>query len=298
MGTVDATALVGNIFAKEKAECVGCPDNTFQDQDGTMDLECKDQPVCIEGTHIKNLGPETQATCEPCEPGHYQRSNSHREPKCILRKSTTCESYEWRDVAEAADPSSPAPCQQKTKCTRGKFLSGAANGDAPGECTSCPAGQYETAEMHRHEECTKHGACRAGNYLTYEGDGFVREMVDALGGEASGMLEGPFGRAKAECRPCETGTFQSMTNHKEKDCQPWNYCGVSEFLENPNPTTNAGVCKACEAGKHMDDDHHQELTCHTTGQGQPPPGRAGKNKNALAVRPRASFCRPTGSALA
>lgn len=215
-------------------QCISCPMNTFQDEDGKK--ACK---PCPRGKFAFGRGEICVSSCPPGKDYSF-------------RVCFNCSSGFFKPTR------SFKPCQ---RCPDGTFT----EGQGASQCTSCPPGQFkansagdfDTQSFFGGNGCTE---CQQGTYTDKPGTKFCKlcrfGFVSDEGATSCqkcppGMFNGQLLARK--CRPCKSGTVADKAGAAA--CKKNNKCPRGTF-EDENR-----VCMKCLAGERLDKTMKKCILC-------------------------------------
>ena len=232
-------------FVKESADCLQCNAGYYQDEEGSVD--CK---ACSPGQFSASPGRKTgcevcavgkisandgQAICSGCNNGEYQPATGQSSCNVCTTGQTTGSSGSFTSC-------SPCPV--------GKW------GVPPGQCETCPAGQYTGSTGQ-----TSCSPCPIGHYCT--GNGLKTPCHESAYQDEVG---------KSNCKQCEDqyyqfGTTSAFYEYGSFSGGNWPQSGLPsaggtacaacprgrEINKKPGPSVTGVECKACPTGKALYD---------------------------------------------
>ena len=195
-------------------------------------------------------------------------------------------------------------CVEQTKCGAGQKIS---HFDATvvGDCSTCPPGQYQTANDHRLQSCTAQQNCPAGQFAS------SLDLVSAAvcADCPAGQFTATDGLAES-CTACATGQYQDQAG--QTSCVAATVCAAGQRVLTPANATHNTVCTACAVDTYQD--QTGQSTCKTQptcppGQGYSAPSletervctpcstgqsKAGDNRDACQACATGTFANDTG----
>ena len=212
-------------FVKDSVSCVQCNAGYYQNEEGKS--VCK---ACSAGKFSISPGRKTgcepcavgkisandgQAICSGCNNGEYQQATG--QTSCIV--CTT-----GQTTGSSGSFTSCSPCPAGTK------------GVSPGQCETCPVGQYTGSAGQ-----TSCSTCPIGHYCT--GNGFKTPCHESAYQNQVGQ---------SSCKQCNNANYQFGTTNGNSPSAGGTTCGGCPTghatTKKPGPSVNGVACELCNLG--------------------------------------------------
>jgi hypothetical protein len=128
-------------------ECTPCEAETYQDEDGHREKECKPQPYCGQGERMKQAEMDVYQSvmCEDCPVFYCPALRNQVYPSAGIC-DTTFQSKRQHQLPECSTPTD-------IKCSVDQFMKNRGSQTAMQRCVDCKEGTYMDIADHSYDEC-------------------------------------------------------------------------------------------------------------------------------------------------
>jgi hypothetical protein len=139
-------------------------------------------------------------------------------------------------------------CKTQTRCNAGEFISPYSPIRAQ-TCSTCPPGQFQTANQHNKERCKEQVRCKPGERFSdpASANGYFGKPTDS-----------------GDCVACDDRdeyVYQDAINHRNRECNVQPTCELGTYFK--QSIDSERLCVACPDGQYQPDDDHVDEKCRT-----------------------------------